>query len=131
MGRGPGEDGAEYLPLAHLNLPGQFIALRLHNPTSLDRPAEYSTLLVDNASVAELASEIAYPFYVWHQTVIIAIAFYVVQWPLGVGAKFVIIALAALVVSVALCEVVKMTDVTRFLFGMKAKKRPLAQAERT
>lgn len=74
------------------------------------------------------AAEIAYPFYIFHQTVIIAIAFYVVRWPLGIGPKYFIISTAALVVSVLLCELVKLTNFTRFIFGMRPKPSPRLSA---
>lgn len=67
------------------------------------------------------ASEIAYPFYIVHQTVIVVIAFYVVQWQAGIMPKYLAISTASLAVCVLLCELIKRTNLTRFLFGMKPK----------
>lgn len=50
------------------------------------------------------ASEIAYPFYIFHQAVIVVTAYYVVQWRAGIGAKYMAISTVALVVTVLLCE---------------------------
>lgn len=69
------------------------------------------------------ASEIAYPFYILHQTVIVIVGYVVVQWPIELIAKFLIISIASLAITVALCELVKLANVTRFLFGMKSKTR--------
>lgn len=66
------------------------------------------------------AARIAYPFYILHQTVIIAIAYYVLRWNSGIGPKYVIISTAALGVTLGLCELVRRTPVTRFMFGMPA-----------
>lgn len=66
------------------------------------------------------ASEAAYPFYILHQTVIVIVGFFVVQWDVGVLAKFcTIVAAATLATTLAYELVVKRTNVTRFLFGMK------------
>jgi hypothetical protein len=66
------------------------------------------------------ASEASFPFYVLHQTVIVAVAYVVVSWNLGVWQKFTTVALASLVLTLLLYElVVRRTGSTRFLFGMK------------
>ncbi|MBC7881146.1 MAG: acyltransferase family protein [Anaerolineae bacterium] len=66
------------------------------------------------------ASEAAYPLYILHQSVIIAVAFYVVRWSVGAQGKFLAILTIALVVTIALYELfVRRTNFTRFLFGMK------------
>jgi glucans biosynthesis protein C len=64
-----------------------------------------------------------YPFSSWHQTVIVAIAFYVVQWEAGIPAKHAVIALASLAVTIAICEVLRRMEWTRFLSGMKVASR--------
>ena len=76
------------------------------------------------------ANEAAYPFYVLHQTVIVATGYYVVQLDLGVGAKFLVIAVTSFAVTVLLYDVaVKRANLTRFLFGMRrqVKARPGSQ----
>jgi peptidoglycan/LPS O-acetylase OafA/YrhL len=70
------------------------------------------------------ASEAAYPFYVLHQTVILIVGFYVVQWHIGVPAQFSVIVIAATAATLLVYEVlVRRTSVTRLLFGMKPKIR--------
>ncbi len=60
------------------------------------------------------ANEAAYPFYVLHQTAIVVIGYYAVEWPVDALPKF------ALVATVGLYDVlVRRTAVTRFLFGVK------------
>jgi peptidoglycan/LPS O-acetylase OafA/YrhL len=77
--------------------------------------------------VLTYASEVAYPFYILHQTVIVAIGYYVVRWNVGVLLKFLIINVAAAVTVTLVYEVlVKRINGMRVLFGMKpqAKQRP-------
>ncbi len=74
--------------------------------------------------------EASYPLYILHQTVIVVIGFYVVQWGAwaGLGVKFVIVLVVAFVATVVLYDLlVKRTNVTRFLFGMRPKKRPVEE----
>lgn len=63
-----------------------------------------------------------YPFYILHQTVIIAIGYYVCQWNWSIGAKFWAISLLTLVSCVLLYFVIRTNNVTRFFFGVKLKK---------
>jgi glucan biosynthesis protein C len=69
--------------------------------------------------------EASYPVYILHQTVIVIIGFYVVQWSAGVLPKYVTILVASVVVSFVIYDLlIKRTNVTRFLFGMRLKKKP-------
>jgi membrane-bound acyltransferase YfiQ involved in biofilm formation len=63
-----------------------------------------------------------------HQTVIVIIGFYVVQWAASVAVKYALILVAAIVVTAALYELlVRRFNVTRFLFGMRPQKRPVEE----
>ena len=69
------------------------------------------------------AREGAYPFYVLHQSAIVAIGYYVVRMNSGVLPKFFIIAVCSLAATIGLYDIiVRRTNVTRFLFGMKRMK---------
>jgi glucan biosynthesis protein C len=68
------------------------------------------------------ASEASLPFYVLHQTVIVAVAYLIVSWNLPVWAKFAALCLAATALTLALYEVVRRPAPTRFLFGMKPSR---------
>jgi glucan biosynthesis protein C len=63
------------------------------------------------------------PFYVLHQSVIVAIAFYVVGLNLIAIEKFLLIILASFPIILALLCPVSKINVLRFLFGMKMKTR--------
>lgn len=78
--------------------------------------------------VLRYARDAAYPFYILHQTVIVVIGYYVVRSNAGVAVKFLVIAATSLVISIAIYDlVVRRTNLTRFLFGMKSLPRPAAQ----
>ncbi|MEO8422420.1 MAG: hypothetical protein ABI595_00745 [Actinomycetota bacterium] len=69
-------------------------------------------------------SEAAFPVYIVHQTVIVGIAYVVVGWDMRVWPKFAIAMLGSFAISLGLYEyVIRRTDATRFLFGMR--HRPL------
>jgi glucans biosynthesis protein C len=70
-------------------------------------------------SVRQYVNEAVMPFYIIHQTVIVVIGFYVVKWRAGVTMKYLLIATATFVVTLFLFEVIRRTNLTRFLFGMQ------------
>jgi glucans biosynthesis protein C len=63
----------------------------------------------------------AMPFYILSQPVIIAIAFFVVQWPLSILAKFCIVTSLSFVTTILLYEGIKRNDSLRWLFGVPRK----------
>jgi len=76
--------------------------------------------LTFNNRILQYAAQASYPVYLLHQTVLVAIAFYVVQWNLGIAEKFLIISTASLVVTIVLYELlIKRINIVRFCFGLK------------
>jgi glucan biosynthesis protein C len=72
--------------------------------------------------VLEYGQEAILPFYVFHQPVIFAIAFYVVQWDAGITLKLAVVLLGSFVITLSLHEfIVKRLKPLRALFGMKPK----------
>lgn len=68
------------------------------------------------------SGQASYPVYILHQTVIVVIGFYVVQWNASILVKYTTILVAAVAVSMLIYELlIKRTNVTRFLFGMRLK----------
>jgi len=68
------------------------------------------------------------PFYVIHETPVILIGFYVIQWDMDVLPKFIINAALAIIATIGVYELIKRTDVTRFILGMRLKKESAYQA---
>jgi len=79
-------------------------------PTVIDRAGAY-------------ASEAVLPFYVLHQTVIVLLGFYVVDWSIHATLQYLIICTASLGAILAIYDfAVRRTRPTRFLFGMKTRR---------
>jgi glucan biosynthesis protein C len=66
-----------------------------------------------------------YPFYIWHQTVIVVMGYFVLKLSLPVSWLYVLLLMGSLVVTVLLSELVQHSTISRFLFGVHRK----AQAE--
>ena len=66
----------------------------------------------------EYGQEAILPFFVLHQPVIIAIAFFVVQWELGITLKLPIVVASSFVITVRIYEpILKRIPVIRRLWG--------------
>lgn len=65
------------------------------------------------------ANQAVYPFYILHQTIIVAAGYYIVQMPWGVPVKLALTMAAAFLGSWIGFEVVRRNAVTRMLFGTK------------
>jgi glucan biosynthesis protein C len=73
----------------------------------------------------QYGQEAVLPFFLLHQPVIIAIAFYVVQWQAGIPVKLLTVVLGSFVATLAIYElVIGRIGPLRMLFGMKAVARP-------
>jgi peptidoglycan/LPS O-acetylase OafA/YrhL len=73
-------------------------------------------------------NETIMPFYLFHQPVIVVIAFYVVQWDAGVTLKLLVVVLGSLLVTLGLVELVKRIRVLRGLFGIKTRRQEMPSA---
>jgi hypothetical protein len=70
-----------------------------------------------------LANEAVLPFYVLHQTVLLIVGFYVIQWSVPDALKFVVIFVVSLIIIVGLYWfAIRPYNVMRFLFGMRPKR---------
>jgi glucan biosynthesis protein C len=63
--------------------------------------------------------ELVGAFYMLHQTVIVLIAFHVVQWPLPTAVKFLLVGALSFIVTAAGCELIARWRVSRVAFGLK------------
>jgi glucans biosynthesis protein C len=70
-------------------------------------------------------NEAAYPLYLLHQSIVVALGFYVVQWQMGIPQKFIIISTAALGATIGLYELmVRRFNWVRLCFGLKLLPHP-------
>jgi len=79
----------------------------------------------------EYANEAVLPFYILHQTVILSVGYFVVQWAIPDLLKWLIIVPVSFVLIMVLYEfLVRRFNVMRFLFGMKSRpKAPTVQPQ--
>jgi peptidoglycan/LPS O-acetylase OafA/YrhL len=77
-----------------------------------------------STSFVKYANEAVLPFYILHQTVILSLGYFVVQWAIPDLLKFFLILAGSFLVSMGLYEsLVRQNNLLRFLFGMKPKAR--------
>lgn len=71
------------------------------------------------------ANDAVLPFYILHQTVILAIGFHVIQLDAPLWLEYAIIVLTSFAATMALYELlIKRLNILRFLFGLKPHRRP-------
>jgi len=80
--------------------------------------------------VLSYANEAVLPFYILHQTVLLCVGYFVVQWAIPDLLKWMIILTASFTIIMAIYEfVVRRFNVMRFLFGMKPlRKQPAVRS---
>ena len=70
-------------------------------------------------------NEAVLPFYIFHQTIILSVGWFVIRWNMGILPKYLIIAAASFALIMILYELlVRRFNVMRFLFGMRSQKKP-------
>jgi hypothetical protein len=87
-----------------------------------------SLLLNFTNGILKYANGAVLPVYILHQTVIVTLGYFVIQWNTGIAPKYIFIVLATLSISLVTYEIVRRISVTRFLFGIKTKKTVAARA---
>ena len=72
----------------------------------------------------DYANEAVLPFYILHQTVMLAVGYVVLQWAIPDVLEWAIIVVISFVIIMALYEyLIRRWNVMRFLFGMKPLRR--------
>jgi hypothetical protein len=98
-------------------------------PEHGERDREHSTLADLTAEeLIAYGNEAVLPFYLFHQTVILAVGFFVIGWNLGILPKLLIVSAISFPLTLGLYELlVRRFSTIRFFFGMKPKgKSPVA-----
>ena len=81
-----------------------------------------------SSKVLSYATTAVYPFYILHQTIIVIIAYYVVQWDIPLEFKLFLIVADSFMVILFMYEfLIRRFKVTRVLFGLKASDTPLVR----
>jgi glucan biosynthesis protein C len=80
--------------------------------------------------VLRWARDASYPIYILHQTVIVAIGYWVIQQPWAAWTKFAVVVVATIAICVTLYEGIRRFNATRVLFGMKVDRVSFAHPTR-
>ena len=82
--------------------------------------AKYLTF---NNKMLAYANEAVLPFYLLHQPVIIVVAYFVVQWEVGIPLKLLVILISSFFITLGLVELlIRPFKPMRRLFGMKVRR---------
>jgi len=77
-----------------------------------------------NNRFVQYANEAVLPFYILHQTIIVLIGYFIVQWNISIGVKYVLVLIICFPVIMAIYHLlVRRFNVLRFLFGMRLNKK--------
>jgi peptidoglycan/LPS O-acetylase OafA/YrhL len=78
-----------------------------------------------NHKALNYCNEAVLPFYIFHQTIILCVGWFVIRWNINIGPKYLIIALASFALIMALYDLlVRRFNVMRLFFGLRPKKKP-------
>jgi len=76
--------------------------------------------------VLAYANEAVLPFYIFHQTVILCIGWFVIRWNMGILPKAIIVIVTSFAATLILYDAFVMhSNVMRFFFGMRPKREPI------
>ena len=79
--------------------------------------------LKSNTPFLKYSNEAVLPIYILHQTVLLCVGYFVVQWAIPDLLKWLSIASISFVIVMGLYELVRRNNILRFLFGMKLLKQ--------
>ena len=75
--------------------------------------------------VLAYSNEAVLPFYIFHQTIILGVGWFVIKFNMGILPKYLIIVVVSFALIMAVYEgLVRRFNPMRFLFGMRPKKKP-------
>jgi len=77
-----------------------------------------------NHKMLAYGNEAVLPFYLFHQTIILIVGYFVIRWNVGLLPKFLIVTVISFSLILALYELlVRPFNIVRFFFGMRPRKR--------
>jgi glucans biosynthesis protein C len=84
-------------------------------------------LLQRNIKALRYLSEVSFPFYILHLPVTTLVGYFLIRLDTVIAVKYLLIVALSVLLTLAVCELVKRVGVLRFLFGMKGKVRGKAR----
>ena len=102
-----------YEVILSIGIWGFFVFLMGMATKHLDKPSRFLAY----------ANEAVLPFYLFHQTAILGIGWYVIRWNMGIWPKLIIVTVTSFAATLLLYDVfVRHSNVMRFFFGMRPRK---------
>jgi glucan biosynthesis protein C len=81
-----------------------------------------SVLCKESPNWLRSTNEFIYPFYILHQSIIVVLAFYIVQWNAGIAVKSISLLLSSLLVCFTIIYLlIKPFNLARYMFGLKER----------
>ena len=76
--------------------------------------------LNNSSSILQYLNQAVFPFFIIHQTIIVAIGYWIVKLKVSILTKYLLLSICSSIVIYALYEyIIRRTKLTRFLYGMK------------
>ncbi len=76
-----------------------------------------------NHKILAYGNEAVLPFYLFHQTIILIVGFFVIRWNMGILPKFLIVTVISFPLILVLYELLaKPFNAVRFFFGIRPRK---------
>jgi hypothetical protein len=73
-----------------------------------------------SSSILQYLNQAVFPFFIIHQTIIVALGYWIVQLKVSILSKYMLLSVCSSIIIYALYEyVIRRTKLTRFLYGMK------------
>jgi glucan biosynthesis protein C len=73
-----------------------------------------------STSILQYLNQAVFPFFIIHQTIIVALGYWIVQLKVSILSKYMLLSVCSSIIIYALYEyVIRRTKLTRFLYGMK------------
>ncbi len=80
--------------------------------------------LNDSNAFLQYCNQAVYPFYILHQTLIVAFGYYVVQWPIPILLKLIVLVIGCFASLLLLYHfIIKRFLITRILYGLKVNQK--------
>jgi surface polysaccharide O-acyltransferase-like enzyme len=76
--------------------------------------------LNSSSNILQYLNQAVFPFFIIHQTIIVAIGYWIVQLKISILTKYLLLSICSSIIIYCLYEyVIRRTKLTRFLYGMK------------
>ena len=88
------------------------------------------TYLTQTPPWLRMSNELIFPFYIFHQTVIVVIAYFVITWDVSILIKVISLGVFSFAITSFICFfIIKPFNIFRIMFGLKVKNTLVLEKE--